>query len=73
MTISDLFEDMRPVATVWKRRGDKIERGRMSRFVVNAKPLTKIGPKDEQEKEPNSSRPSDKQSVSSKGIEKPAR
>jgi hypothetical protein len=42
MNVEELFEDMRPVATVWKKRGNKIERGRISKFVVNLKALTDI-------------------------------
>jgi len=43
MKLDDLFEDMRPAATVWKKRGNKIERGKISRYVVNLNPLTQIG------------------------------
>ncbi len=42
MKLIDIFEDMRPVATVWKKRGNTIERGRVSKFFVDAKPLKKI-------------------------------
>jgi hypothetical protein len=51
MNVQDLFEDMRPVATVWKKRGNKIERGRISKFVVNLKALTDIEIDREEEKE----------------------
>ena len=42
MKIEDIFENMRPVATVWKKRGDRIERGRISKFVPNLQALKKI-------------------------------
>ncbi len=42
MKIDDLFENMHPVATVWKKRGDKIERGRISKFMVDLAPLKKL-------------------------------
>ena len=51
MKIEDIFEDMRPVATVWKKRGDRVERGRVSRFVSNLKPLKKIEVDRDKEKE----------------------
>lgn len=51
MKIEDIFEDMRPVATVWKKRGDRVERGCVSKFVSNLKPLTKIEVDRDKEKE----------------------
>jgi hypothetical protein len=55
MKVEDLFENMRPVATVWKKRGNKIERGRISKFMVDLKALKDIEVrrgKEDQEEEP---------------------
>lgn len=51
MKVEDLFEEMRPVATVWKKRGERIERGRISKFVSNLKSLSKVEMKNAKESE----------------------
>ena len=51
MKLVDIFENMRPVATVWKKRGSRIERGRISRYAVDLTPLTNIEVCHEKEKE----------------------
>jgi hypothetical protein len=42
MKMIDIIEGMRPVASVWKRRDNRIERGRISRFDVKMNQLRKI-------------------------------
>ena len=42
MKMIDIIEGMRPVASVWKRRGGNIERGRISRFDKKVNNLKKI-------------------------------
>ena len=42
MRLTDIFEGTRPVATIWRKRGDRIERGRVTKFVPNPQPLHNI-------------------------------
>jgi len=42
MRLTDIFEGTRPVATIWRKRGDRIERGRVTKFIPNLQPLTQI-------------------------------
>lgn len=70
MKLEEIFEDMRPVATVWRKRGNKIERGRVSKFCVNLKPLSKIETdRGTEETEPNGVRRKNASGLSPQGGE----